>query len=254
MLALSQALQSTGDLQANFNYQASLNDALIASGSADGPQSALTPVTAAVPLSQLIPDGPNALEISRDPGEGRLYYRTFLEVGRPAGDAPAVSRGVFVQREYFTAGVDCKQETCEPVTEAQLSNTAGLLVRLTVTLPKDMYYLVVEDSIPSGTEIVNPNLKTSRQGYIDESLPPDQQYDISDPFRDGWGWWYFGSAQIHDESVRWMAPYLPAGTYTLTYRLSPTLAGDFQVIPAHAYQYYFPDVEGRSAGDILSIR
>ena len=41
LLALSQALKSTGDLQANFSYQASLNDALLASGSADGPQGAL---------------------------------------------------------------------------------------------------------------------------------------------------------------------------------------------------------------------
>lgn len=253
LLALSQALKSTGDLQASFNYQADLNGALLANGSADGPQGALNPVNASVPLSQLVSDGSNALQISRDAGAGRLYYRAYLEVGRSAADAPAYSRGVFIEREYFRAGVDCREQACEPVTEAELGDMNGLLVRLTVTLPTDMYYLVVEDAIPAGTEVINPNLKTSRQGFVTEELPAPEN-DLIDPFRSGWGWWWFGDAKIHDDSVRWIAPFLPAGAYTLTYRLSPVVAGEFQTIPAQAYMYYFPEVEGRSAGGVLTIR
>jgi uncharacterized protein YfaS (alpha-2-macroglobulin family) len=254
LLALSQALKSTGDLQANFTYQASLNDTLLANGQAEGASGALTPVTASAPLSQLLPDAPNALKIQREAGDGRLYYRAYLEVGRPAGDAPAVSRGVFIQREYFTGGQDCRAVECRPVTQAELGSSDGFVVRLTVTLPKDMYYLVVEDAIPSGAEIINPNLKTSRQGYVGGDTPEGPQYDLADPFRGGWGWWFFGAAKIYDDHIRWIAPFLPAGTYTLTYRLSAALAGDFQVIPAHAYQYYFPEVEGSSAGSVLIIK
>ena len=87
---------------------------MMANGSAEGPQGALNPVTASVPLSQLFPDEPNALRIQREPGDGRLYYRAFLEVSRPAGDAPALSRGVFIQREYFTGGQDCKHRRLRP--------------------------------------------------------------------------------------------------------------------------------------------
>ena len=254
LLALSQALKSTGDLQSNFTYQATINGAMMANGSAEGPQGALNPVTASVPLNQLFPDDPNALRIEREPGDGRLYYRAFLDVSRPAGDAPALSRGVFIQREYFTGGQDCRAEECLPVSEAELGSVDGLLVRLTVTLPKDMYYVVVEDAIPSGAEVINPNLNTSRRAFINQDQPDSPQFDPMDPFRGGWGWWHFGQARIFDDHVSWIASYLPAGTYTLTYRLSPVLAGEFQVIPAHAYQYYFPEVEGRSAGDVLTIR
>ncbi len=253
LLALSQALKSTGDLQADFSYQADLNGALFAAGETGSPESALNPVTVRAPLSQLIPDGPNALQISRTQGDGRLYYRAYLEVGRPAADAPAYARGVFIEREYFRAGVNCREQECAPVTEAELGDLNGLLVRLTVTLPRDMYYLVVEDAIPAGTEVINPNLKTSLQGFVPEELPPPEN-DPVNPFSRGWGWWWFGEAKVFDDSIRWIAPYLPAGTYTLTYRLSPVLAGEFQTIPAHAYQYYFPEVEGRSAGGVLSIR
>ncbi len=254
LLALSQALKSTGDLQASYTYQATLNGAIMASGSAEGPQGALNPVTAVVPLSQLNAEGPNSLRIKREPGDGRLYYRAYLQVSRPAGDAPAMSSGLYIQREYFTGGLDCRAVECTPVTEAELGSAGGLVVRLTVTLPKDMYYVVVEDAIPSGAEVIDPNLKTSRQGFVNTDLPPDQQFDPQDPFRGGWGWWRFGAARIFDDHVRWIAPYLPAGTYTLTYRLSPVLAGEFQVMPAHAWQYYFPEVEGRSAGSVLKIK
>ena len=141
------------------------------------------------------PDEPNALRIQRDPGDGRLYYRAFLDVSRPAGDAPALSRGVFIQREYFTGGQDCKAQDCTPVKEAELGSLDGLLVRLTVTVPKDMYYVVVEDTIPAGTEMIDPNLKTSRQGFVKQDQPESPLYDPMDPFRGGWGWWRFGQAR-----------------------------------------------------------
>ncbi|GAP08080.1 large extracellular alpha-helical protein [Anaerolinea thermolimosa] len=253
LLGLSQALQSTGDLQASYSYQADLNGGLFASGNVDGPQGALKGVTVTAPLSQLLADAPNALEISRTAGNGRLYYRVYLQVSRAAAEAPAYSRGIFLQREYFRGGVDCRAQVCAPVQEAEVGNPDGLVVRLTLTLPEDLYYVVVEDFIPAGAEIINPNLKTSRQGFATPDLPQPEN-DLLAPFRSGWGWWYFGQAQVYDDRVRWVAPYLPAGSYTLVYRLSPALAGDFQVIPAHAYQYYFPEVEGRSKGDLLIFR
>jgi alpha-2-macroglobulin len=48
--------------------------------------------------------------------------------------------------------------------------------------------------------------------------------------------------------------YLPAGSYELTYRLTPFLAGEFRVIPARAWEYYFPEVEGASRGVVLTIK
>lgn len=253
LLALSQTLSATGDLEAAFAFQSTLNGAQIAAGEASGAQGSLTTQVSSVPLEQLATDATNALEISREAGPGRLYYRVYLDVERPAGEAPALSRGIFVEREYFTGGVDCRETACLPVNTAEMGSLDGLVARVTVTLPQDMYYLVVEDFVPAGAEVINPNLKTSRQGFVDEGIDPGV-FDPWDSFSRGWGYWLFGPAVITDSSVRWMAPFVPAGTYTLTYRLSPALAGDFQTPPARAYQYYFPEVEGRSAGSVLQIR
>ena len=113
-----------------------------------------------------------------------------------------------------------------------------------------MYNLIIEDNIPAGAEILNPALKTAQLGRGPDSNEA-QSYDYFENF---WGWWYFTSGEVYDNSIQWTAKYAPAGTYELTYRMQPVTVGEFNVIPAHAYLYYFPDVEGRSAGMMFSIK
>jgi hypothetical protein len=59
--------------------------------------------------------------------------------------------------------------------------------------------------------------------------------------------------RIYDDHITWSAEYLPAGTYELTYTLSLNQEGEYRVIPARAWQYYFPEVQGRGAGHIFKI-
>jgi hypothetical protein len=252
LVALGEVLQGTGDLQANFAFSATLNDSALLKGQAGGAGS-LTPVEATVPLSALDPTAPNALKLIHEAGAGNLYYRAFLQVDRPVESAQAMQHGISIERAYFPAGQDCRKADCQPVTQASLgASNPTLLVRLTVTVPHDMNSVVVEDFIPAGAEIVNLTLKTSQQ------VLPDQQqgapaYDPANPFLDGWGSWYFSSPTIYDDHIRWVAAILPAGTYQLTYRLTPLQAGEYRLIPAHAYQYYFPDEEGSTAGAVFKI-
>lgn len=254
LMALAQSLKGTGDLQASFAFSATLNDSPLVSGSAGGPN-ALTPVTASVPLSSLFKDGSNALRLSRDPGAGRLYYRADLQVNQPAENAPALQQGLSLERSYYLTGQDCTKVACQPVSEVKLDNTGQgkpITVRLSLTLPHAMYNLVVVDNIPAGAEIFNPRLKTSQQGLLDQStgIP---ELDSRDPFGDGWGWWWFDSPKILDSQVTWTTNYLPAGTYELTYILIPVQAGEFRAIPARAWQYFFPEVQGTSAGSLFKI-
>ena len=126
-----------------------------------------------------------------------------------------------------------------------------LTARLTLTLPNDSYYVMLEDHVPAGTEILDQTLKTSQHG--EDATDIQIVYDADDPFARGWGWWYFDEPQIRDDSITWTADYLPAGTYELTYTLIPTQAGQFRVLPAHAWLAFFPDVQGTSAGTIFEI-
>ncbi len=259
LLALVETIRGTGDLQAAYAYSGDLNGSPLVGGQVDGPASALNPVASSVPLAALRAQAPNALQIQRGEGAGRLYYRAYLQVSRPVQDAPAVERGLSLTRQYYRSGQDCRRETCRPISEVGLVDSQPLLVRLTLSVPEDMHYVVVEDVFPAGAEALNPRLKTAQQNItpqepLPEGEPPQPAYNLANPFEQGWGWWLFQDPQVTGERIRWVVEYLPAGTYELTYRLTPFLAGEFRLIPARAYQFYFPEVEASSAGGVLVIR
>jgi uncharacterized protein YfaS (alpha-2-macroglobulin family) len=249
LLALDQALKGTADLQAGFDYSATLNGQRIAGGAAQGVGS-LTPVTVTVPSADLQSPTGNLLTISRGAGNGRLSYRAFVQVYQPAEAAVPIDHGLTIQRTYTLPGQDCQKEVCTSLTTLDRTQSDTLSVRLTLTLPHDMVSLVVKDNIPAGAEIIDPTLLTTPHS---EDQPVDQ-YDPADPFSNGWGWWLFSQPQIDTDHIQWSAADIPAGTYVLTYRLRLLQAGQFRVLPALSYERYFPDVYGTGAGEILEIK
>jgi len=245
IMAMVEVMQGTGELGGNFTFDAALNGTPLASGEAGGSDQ-LTPVTANVPLSNLYPNDPNALVIQREDGPGRLYYSAALNVNRPVDDLPAFKQGISISRAYFPAGDSCPQADCQPVQGARPGDQIN--VRLSLTLENAAYYLMVEDYLPAGAEILDTSLKTSQQG-VDTPL-----YDPRNPFENGWGWWFFNSPRIYDDHIAWSVDYLPAGTYQLTYTLVILQSGEYRVLPARAWQFYFPDVQGASPGEVFEIK
>jgi uncharacterized protein YfaS (alpha-2-macroglobulin family) len=243
LMALARVMQVTGELAGNYEFAASLNEAPLASGEASQ-ASQLTPVTASAPVVDLYPDDPNALLIQRGGGPGRLYYTAHLSVSRPVEEVEPLERGIGITRAYYPSGEACPEGDCQPVQGARAGDL--VTVRLTLTLPETAYYLMVEDYLPAGAEVLDTSLKTSQQGAV-------PQYDPARPLDDGWGWWYFNRPQIYDDRIAWATDSLPPGTYELTYQLTVLEPGEYRVLPARAYQFYFPEVQGTSAGEIFEI-
>lgn len=251
LMAITAALKGTGDYQADFDFSATLNGTIVAAGTAEGADQ-LNPVLATAEISELYPESPNDLLIERSAGTGTLYYRVDLETYQLAGSAEPINKGISLSRAYYLSGEDCRGEDCIPIDSITLDPddpTQMVTVGLTINVPNTMYNLMVEDFIPSGTEVIDPGLLTS-QTITEEYVPV---YDSYQPFSNGWGWWIFNSPQIYDDHVLWTANVVPAGTYTLTYHLLPYQRGAFQVLPAHAWQYFFPEVQGTTAGDLFTI-
>jgi uncharacterized protein YfaS (alpha-2-macroglobulin family) len=136
-----------------------------------------------------------------------------------------------------------------------------VLVRLNLILPQDAFYVILEDYIPAGAELLDTSLKTSQLGgpdlseldVTDQALTPEALFEAQNPFSAGWGWWLFQKPQIFDDHITWSADYLPAGSYVLEYIFTALQPGEFRVLPAHAHQLYFPEVQGSSAGTIFMI-
>jgi len=244
LLALTEVMKGTGELAGDFGFAAAINGNPLIAGQAGG-DTRLNPVSSSVPVNDLYPDAPNGLVIQRTGGPGRLYYAAHLNVIRPAVDVAPLNRGIEVNREY---------QTNVPSISGSLPTVGDLLlVRIALTLEHDTHHLILEDYIPAGAEILDTSLNTSQIGVNPCETEGEVCYSPAAPFAGGWGWWLFQDPMIYADHVAWAMDFIPAGTYELTYTLVLTHPGEYQVLPARAWQFYFPEVQGNSAGELFKI-
>ncbi len=249
VLALTEYMQETGELNGNYTYQVLVNGKLVEGDVKVDKSNIDQPHVVSVPLKDLVQDAANELLISRGAGDGKLYYSANLQYFLPAENIPALNKGILVGRQYYA--VD--QATLKPTvtTDAIASAKIGdyVLVKLVVVAPSDMNYLVLEDPLPAGFEAVDTTLKTAsiaaQKGGLKQQQPQPASGDdrYFQPY-----WTYWAHSEVRDDRVSVFATYLGRGTYEYTYMMRASVAGEFRTLPARAWQMYFPDVQGRSEG------
>ena len=254
IIALTDVMLATGELgaagqHADYAWGAAVNAEARAEGQVT-PENLRDPVEITIPVSELLREWPNAVEISRGEGNGTLYYSADLAIYRPVEEVEAESRGITVQRQYCivegrldTLQWDENFGDCTPIDAAQPGDMVE--VRLTLTLPRTRHYLVLEDFYPAGMEPVDPTLNTEGE----EGAPPAARQMERNL------WWRptFTHEELRDERAVFYARLLGAGTYQVRYFLRAAIPGEYRVLPATASEMYFPDVRGRSAGELFTI-
>src|SRR5690606_20590063 len=211
-----------------------------------GPGDATASEEVSVPVSELLQGDTNFFDFQRGQGTGRLYYTLRLNSAIAVDQLDPTDRGFTVERRYYDAPRDPATETCEPIDS--IPANGRVRVELSVIVPNDRVYVLVEDPIPAGTDAIDPNLLTSESGRGGGIVPAEGEFS-----RGYWGWWYFDHIQYRDEKVVFLSQFLPAGTYQYTDYLQPNIPGAFQVMPATAREDYFPEVFGRSEGAVFTI-
>ncbi|MEP7291454.1 MAG: alpha-2-macroglobulin family protein, partial [Chloroflexota bacterium] len=239
VMALTDWMVISGELNSDYVYHATLNGEALAEGAATAENQTEVQPPLVVDIAQMLTDGVNKLEISRDEGSGVLYYTAHLRVFLPVLEIEPLDNGLIIERHYTLPGSD------EPVTSAQVGD--NLEVHLTVIAPNDLFYVVIEDPIPAGTDAVNPNLNTSQQTGTQPEI------NLEEPLMYGWGWWFFDDIEFRDEKVVLSSTFLPAGTYEYVYTIRAGLAGAYNVIPPTGGEAYSPEVYGRGAGMVFTI-
>jgi hypothetical protein len=239
LMALSDWMAASGELQADYEYAIGLNGARVGGGIANADTLRQT-AELVIPVADLLKDEVNRLAFARSDGPGNLYYTAHLKLNLPVEQITPLDNGMTLARAYYRL-----DDPSSPVTQAAQGDL--LLVKLTVVVPHTLHYVVVDDPLPAGLEAVDQSLKTSEQ-YVDPS-----QYSYTDLFYSGWGWWNFDHIQLRDERVTLSATYLPPGTYTYSYLVRASTPGTFRVIPPTGAEFYFPEVYGRGAGSLFTV-
>ncbi len=250
VIALTDVMLATGELQADYAWGAAVNAEPRGAGQVT-PENLREPIEYTIPVSDLLREWPNAVEISRGAGNGTLYYSANLALYKPVEQLEAESRGMTVQRQYCAvAGTldalawDENFGDCAPVNSARPGDLVE--VRLTLTLPRMRNYLILEDFYPAGMEPVDPTLNTE----VQEGTEPETRR-----INTGNVWWWptFDHEELRDERAVFYARQLAAGTYQVRYFLRAAIPGEYRVLPANASEMYFPEVRGRSAGEVFTI-
>ncbi|MCO5213078.1 MAG: MG2 domain-containing protein [Caldilinea sp.] len=238
IIALTDWMKQTGELEADYAWQATLNDAELGSGAFDS-TTIMDSTTLRAAITDLLRDQANYLRINRDNESGQLYYTTYLTYNLDALAVEPLDRGMVVDRRFATAA--------GPVSSAAVGDIISVTV--TIVAPTDLYHLMVETPIPAGTEPVDPNLS---------AVTPDFMYGPPElkPVNAGQGGWYGWTPSFtdyRDDKVTLFATWLPSGTYEYTFQVRASLPGEFRVLPVHGEMMYFPEVWGRSGGELFTV-
>lgn len=222
LIALTDWMKFTGELNPDYTWSVSLDNQQLGSGVADRTTVTQT-TTLRQAVSALLTNPAHALVIERSAiGEqrntGSLYYSTYLRTFLPVPEVKALSRGIFVARQYFLSTDPCfkphqKDEapvSCTPVTSAHIGDV--LQVKVSLVVPNDLHFVLLEDPLPAGVEAIDTSLKTTTQ----LGTAPRLQEATSYLNNYGWGWWWFAHTELRDEKVAMFATHLPAGTYDYT--------------------------------------
>ncbi len=251
VIALTDYITATGEIDASYAWGAALNGRPLGSGEI-ATDTIRSSRQLQAGIDEMSPGQTNVLEISRDEGAGRLYYTAHLNLALPADQIAAEDRGIFIQRQYCTPATTStatepsnQPRPCDPIEELHVGER--IEVRLTLVLPEQRYFLLVEDPYPAGMEPVDVTLETEGQAG------PPQEPGV-EPVESG-HWWQnpFDYHELRDERAVFFSRALSPGTYQVTYTLLATHPGDYNLLPATASETYFPEVWGRSAGGLLNV-
>lgn len=183
--------------------------------------------------SERLSSGAHALTFNASgPGTAWWSWEAEAQVASP-GPTPDRSR-VQVTREYLRAvrTADLRGRPrwlSTPLDPSRpLRVGEGVLVRLTLTAPRELRWLAVQDPVPGGFE-------------IDQVMPDgvERPWDVFGEAREGEAAFYLET--------------LPSGTTVVEYLVRPEIAGRFVALPVSAFGMYDPTLGSRSGEQSIVV-
>lgn len=231
IIALSDYLVKSGELGGVSDYTVEVNGQVVGSGRVPDPNNTSVPIEISLRASMLR-EGENQVRITRT-GTGRLYYVVSLKMYRE--DLVHLAEGpIKIERSYL-------DKDGNPV-RGPVHRGDVLTVRLTVRMPGEGSYVLIEDMLPAGFAALNENLGTS-------------SYDgtVAEEHDRGWGTRGYNRKDVRDDRVDFFITTLKSGTTTFTYRIRALHDGTFYALPAQVSLMYSTLLWGHSAGSVLVV-
>ena len=163
-----------------------------------------------------------------------LFYQTELTYYSQQDPLLPVSKGVTVTREYVRLATSRNAATSETIYNASelkgaIAKGETIGVRLSVSSPEAIRYVVMEDPLPAGFEVVE-NVRFDKDAA------------------------YYTEKEVHDEKVALFMTYMKEGKHVFNYGLRPELPGKVGAMPTRASEMYAPEVRGATGSTKLEVK
>ncbi len=192
----------------------------------------LTTVEKSFSFPALFGEGENAKVLFSKAGTGRLYYTMRMGFVPEKRDKPA-AEGLEITREM------------RPMDGGQVFKAgARAIVTIKVKTPQDRTFVVVNDPVPAGFEIVNTEFAVESS---------EDARTLRKKAQRGGDWGGFERAERYDDRMYIFADYLTAGEHKYSYVVQATVPGVFYGPSALAEGMYEPEVFARTAGSTVEI-
>lgn len=215
--------------------------------------------SASMPMKEMADLSMPAVITMEKQGEGTLYYDMELKYYLPPDKAPTREEGIIISREYYA--LDDADEKAPLINFKVGENYKG---HITIVVPQAMNYILVQDLLPAGFEPIDMQLAISSQAARLAAREEDSggraEWEDSPKYDDvirktDYGMNFgFKHQEVRDAAIVWSDELVPPGVYHIRYPVRATTAGKFLMPGATAFEFYRPEIFGRSRTRIIEIK
>ena len=162
-------------------------------------------------------------------GQGRLYYGVRLTY-TPSGKTVYKDNGMSVRRTFEHLD---GQKTVDGTFKAG----EKYFVTVEIATPRERNFVVLEDPLPAGLEVVSESLTTESEW--DRERLRQKRKELGNK-----SWSGFDYAGYYDDKVILAADRLSSGVHGYTYQVRATTTGEFTYPATHVEEMYSPEVFG----------
>ena len=207
-----------------------------------------------IPAARLASDTGGTLAFQAT-GAGKLFYSASLKYATTALPTKPQDEGLFVNKYVRGIAPTALTETLATIPKQSADTvTAGDLVLVDLLFesaePRD--FVVLDDPLPAGLEALDFDLDTTSQAKeqaTDAPLDPKKAVWLGTTYRKA-----PSRRQVKDDRVTTFFQHIEPGMYRVSYLARATSIGSFVSPPTRIEAMYAPEVYGRTAASMLSVR
>lgn len=268
ILALCDYLGSSGELEANYDLELTVNGESFARQEIRPENVISAPSLFEIPRDLLV-NGENRVGLRRTGGGGAVYFQTHLSYFSREKPIPAAGHELFLRRDYHhkkavpTLLKGYVHEHRRMADGSHIESGERIEVVLTIEAKNDMTYVLVEDLKPAGFEAVGVRSGTPIQArqltsrHLGELLEPDPTHGgdaLGGPVRLGTPArrHYTGRSvpvhqELRDRKVAHFIDRLDQGLWEIRYELRAEVPGRFAALPVLGEAMYVPEIRANGA-------